>query len=381
VARRRRIQRRGTLPVRAGVTVLIAAYNEELVIGRTLEYVLASVHPVTEVIVVDDGSTDGTAAMVRDVAALDGRVRLIQQRNAGKWAALNRGFAAATQPFVVTLDADTLFTPTTVGHLLAGFRSSRVGAVAGVIRVGNFSRNVVTRWQALEYVTQIGLERAASAHLGAIAVVPGACAAWRTAAVVEVGGYSGATLAEDCDLTLMLHQYGWQVEQADDAVAYTEAPETLDALLRQRVRWMYGTLQATWRHRNMLLRPRYGWLGMFVLPLTVLTVLVPLVFTPFIAVVVLQMLSEQGPLRVLAYFALFSLAYGVLAALAVRLMRERPAHLLMVPLYRLIYEPLRAYLLYASLGRALRGVGLGWNKLRRTAHMDDVPASPVAVRV
>jgi cellulose synthase/poly-beta-1,6-N-acetylglucosamine synthase-like glycosyltransferase/peptidoglycan/xylan/chitin deacetylase (PgdA/CDA1 family) len=382
VLRRRRTGRRavGSAPGTAGVSVLIAAYNEELVITRTLEYVLASAHPVSEVIVVDDGSTDGTAAMVRDVAARDPRVRLVQQRNAGKWAALNRGFAEVTQPLTVTLDADTLFTRTTIGELVAGFHSPRVGAVAGVIRVGNYSRNVVTRWQALEYLTQIGLERGAAAYLDAIAVIPGACAAWRTDAVRQAGGYSGATLAEDCDLTLMLHQYGWRVEQADHAIAYTEAPETLDALLRQRVRWMYGTLQATWRHRNMILRPRYGWLGMFVLPLNVLTVLVPLVFTPFITLVVLRMLTEQGPLRVLLYFALFTLVYGVLSAVAVWLMRERPGHLLMVPLYRLIYEPLRAYLLYASLGRALRGAGVGWNKLKRTAHMDDVPAPAVAVR-
>ena len=363
-----------------GVSVLIAAYNEELVITRTVEYVLASAYPVREVIVVDDGSTDGTAAMVRDLAARDSRVRLISQQNAGKWAALNRGFGAVTQPFVVTLDADTLFTPQTVTELMKGFRSPRVGAVAGVIKVGNYSRNVITRWQALEYLTQIGVERSASALLNGVMVIPGACAAWRKSAVLQAGGYSDATLAEDCDLTLMLHQYGWQVEQADDAVAYTEAPETLDALLKQRVRWMFGTLQATWRHRNMLLRPKYGWLGMLIMPMAVLTVLVPLVFTPFIAIVVAQMLAKQGILHVAMYFGLFSAIYGVMAAVALYLMKERPVHLLMVPVYRLIYEPLRAYLLYASLGTALRGVRLGWNKLARTANMDEIVPQPNIVQ-
>jgi biofilm PGA synthesis N-glycosyltransferase PgaC len=363
-----------------GVSVLIAAFNEELVITRTVEYVLASKYPVREVIVVDDGSTDGTAAMVRDLAARDHRVRLIQQANSGKWAALNRGFGAVTQPFVVTLDADTLFTPDTVTELMGGFRSPRVGAVAGVIKVGNYSRNVITRWQALEYLTQIGVDRSASALLNAVMVIPGACAAWRKSAVLQAGGYSDATLAEDCDLTLMLHQYGWQVEQADKAVAYTEAPETVDALLKQRVRWMFGTLQATWRHRNMLLRPRYGWLGMLIMPMAVLTVLVPLVFTPFIAIVVVQMISNQGLGAVLLFFGLFSAIYGVMAAVALYLMKERPSHLLMVPLYRLIYEPLRAYLLYASLGTALRGVRLGWNKLARTANMDELATRPNVVQ-
>jgi peptidoglycan-N-acetylglucosamine deacetylase len=142
---------------------------------------------------------------------------------------------------------------------------------------------------------------------------------------------------------------------------------------------MHGTVQATWRHRTMLFRPRFGWLGMLVMPMAVLTIVLPLLFTPFITLVVIDMLAEQGPLPVLFYFGIFSLIYGAMAAVAVRLLGERPVHLLMVPLYRLIYEPLRAYLLYASLGTATRGVKLGWQKLARTAHMDEVTHEPVAV--
>ncbi|MGY1659620.1 bifunctional polysaccharide deacetylase/glycosyltransferase family 2 protein [Geodermatophilus sp. SYSU D00705] len=368
-------------PVNMGrppVSVLIAAFNEEKVIARTLDYLLASKYPIGEIIVVDDGSTDGTSAAVRSVADRDERVRLIRQDNAGKWAALNNGFAEARHEFVVTLDADTLFTPTTVARLMEQFHSPRVGAVAGVIKVGNYSTNVITRWQALEYVTQIGLERAAGALLNAVMVVPGACAAWRKAAVLEAGGYDNATLAEDCDLTLALHQHGWQVEQADQAVAWTEAPETLDALLRQRVRWMYGTIQAVWRHRNMLLRPRYGWLGMLFMPMTVVTLVVPLVFTPLILLGVVQTLADQGPLMLALYFGLFAVVYGLLAVIAVKLLDERAEHLLMVPVYRLIYEPLRVYLLYASLGTAVRGIRLGWGKLARTAHMDEVATATAA---
>lgn len=382
VLRGRRSERRRSTATPA-VAVLIAAYNEELVIGRTLEYVLASDYPVGEIVVVDDGSTDGTAAVVRDVAERDDRIRLIQQRNRGKWAALNNGFARVRSELVVTIDADTLVTPSTVGALVAGFTRPDVGAVAGVIKVGNVSRNLVTRWQALEYLTQIGVDRSAAALLNAVMVVPGACAAWRRTAVLRAGGYSGATLAEDCDLTLLLHRHGWRIEQADEAVAYTEAPETVDALLRQRVRWMYGTVQALWRHRGMMLRPRYGWLGMFVLPTAVLTLVLPLVFTPLVGLALVQMLASQGPVKVLLYLGLFAAIHGCFALVAVRLLKEHPRHLLVVPFYRFIYEPLRAYLLYASVGTALRGVRLGWNKLARTAHVDvshDVQ-DPIAPRV
>jgi cellulose synthase/poly-beta-1,6-N-acetylglucosamine synthase-like glycosyltransferase len=321
--------------------------------------------------------------MVLDVAERDDRIRLIQQRNQGKWAALNNGFGSVRSELVVTLDADTLVTPSTVGALVAGFSGADVGAVAGVIKVGNVSRNLVTRWQALEYLTQIGLERSAAAFLNAVMVVPGACAAWRRTAVLGAGGYSSATLAEDCDLTLLLHRHGWRIEQADEAVAFTEAPESLDALLRQRVRWMYGTVQALWRHRGMMFRPRYGWLGMFVLPTAVLTLALPLVFTPLVALALVQMLASQGPLTVLLYLGLFAAVHGCFALVAVRLLKEHPRHLIVVPIYRFIYEPLRAYLLYASLGTALRGVRLGWNKLARTAHIDVTPElqDPIAPRV
>jgi cellulose synthase/poly-beta-1,6-N-acetylglucosamine synthase-like glycosyltransferase/peptidoglycan/xylan/chitin deacetylase (PgdA/CDA1 family) len=383
LVRARRASRRVTA-ARPPVAVLIAAYDEEPVIGRTLEAVLASAYPVEQVVVVDDGSADATAARVLDVARRDPRVRLLRQPNRGKWSALNRGLAEVEQPFVVTIDADTLLTPTAVGALMGGFHRPDVGAVAGVVKVANHTRTLLTRWQALEYLTQIGVDRSAAALLDAVMVVPGACAAWRTAAVLQAGGYSGATLAEDCDLTLMLHQYGWRVEQADDAVALTEAPETVDALLRQRVRWTYGSLQAVWRHRNMLLHPRYGWLGMLTMPVTVLTVLLPVLFTPLVAVVALQMLAAQGPLPVLGLTASFALVHGAVAVVAVRLLGERPAHLLVVPLYRFVSEPLRAYLLYASLGTALRGVRLGWHRQARTAHVDEdvvrAAARPAAVR-
>jgi len=368
---RARWGRRGTTAETPPVSVVIAAYNEDRVIRRTLDHLLASAYPVAEIIVVDDGSTDDTADLVRRTGETDRRVRLVQQPNGGKWSALNRGFAAARSEHVVTLDGDTLFTPDTIRQLMARFSSPHTGAVAGVIKVGNFRRNLITRWQALEYITQIGLDRSAAAVLDAVMITPGACAAWRKEAVLQAGGYSDATLAEDCDITLMLHQLGWKVEQADEAVAYTEAPETLDDLLKQRVRWMYGTLQAVWRHRNMLLRPRYGWLGMLVMPIAATTILVPLVFTPFIVCSLFQLLVQQGALQVLLCFGAFAVIYGGMALVSVILQRERKVPLLMVPLYRFIYEPLRVYLLYTSLGTALRGVRLGWNKLERTAHMDD----------
>jgi biofilm PGA synthesis N-glycosyltransferase PgaC len=174
------------------VSVLLAAYNEEKVIARTLRSVLASDFPLLEVVVVDDGSVDGTAEVVRGIAARDPRVVLLQQPNRGKAPALNAGLAHVRGQFVVTLDADTVLTPVTVTRLVRHFALSHTGrlaAVAGVVVVGNRAQNLLTRWQALEYLTQIGIDRAAQDEMGAITIVPGACAAWRKEAIVSVVGY------------------------------------------------------------------------------------------------------------------------------------------------------------------------------------------------
>lgn len=367
------------------VSVVLAAYNEETVIARTLRSILASDYPITEVLVVDDGSSDSTADEVRLVASEDPRVRLLQQPNGGKSTALNNGVRAAAGEVVVTLDADTVMTSGTIARMVRHFaldEAGTLGGVAGVVRVGNRSRNMLTRWQGLEYVSQIGLDRSAQDALGAISIIPGACAAWRRTAILEAGGYSTDTLAEDCDLALSLHRHGWRVTQDDEALAYTEAPETVDALLTQRVRWTYGTLQAMWKHRSMLFRRHSGWLGWFVMPNYVLSFAFPIVFLPLVAFMALAAVERgEGPM-LLAYWGAFMVVQVLLSTIAVVLMRDDPRHLLVAPVYRLIADPMRAYLLYTAVLLAVKGVQVGWNKLVRTGSIDGgasvVPAGSVS---
>lgn len=224
----------------------------------------------------------------------------------------------------MTLDADTQFAPSTIANLLRHFAADpdgRLGAVAGVVKVGN-RHNLVTRWQAVEYIAQIGVERAAQDALGAIMIVPGACAAWRKTALQEAGGYSEATLAEDFDLTLTLHRLRYRVTQDDDAIAYTEAPEPLAALVKQRTRWVYGSLQTLWKHRALLCDP--GWLGMVLMPFTMLAIVVPLVFLPLVYVVAVTAVQAHGAQMVLAYVALFAAAHVVLTAADATRRRDLP---------------------------------------------------------
>lgn len=355
------------------VCVALAAYNEEPVIERTLRSIMSSTWPICEIVVVDDGSTDRTAAVIRRVAHEDPRVILVRKLNGGKAAALNDAMARATGDIVVTLDADTIIEPATIGNLVRHFTlpgNERLGGVAGVVKVGNRKTNLLTRWQALEYLTQIGIERSAQDALGAIMIVPGACAAWRREAIIEAGGYSRDTLAEDCDLALTLHERGWRVTQDDEAYSFTEAPQTTDDLLAQRTRWSYGTIQALAKHRLLLFNRKHKALGWFVLPNYLATLVVPFLFIPFVAVTTMLAIQTEGVWMALEYFGLFVLLQVGIAAIGIRLMHEDRKHLWLVPIYRVVYEPLRAYLLYTSFAAAMKGRRMGWNKLVRTGSMD-----------
>ena len=221
--------------------MLVPAHNEEKVIGRTLQALVSSDCPELEIIVVDDGSNDRTAS----IAAAFGPhgVRVIQLPHSGKAQALRVGFAAADHPVIVALDADTVCGRWTVRRLVEPFGDPRVGAVAGNPKVGN-RRTLLTQFQVLEYVVTLNLERRVYSMLNCVPVVPGAVGAWRRTAVARVGGFPADTLAEDTDVTLALGRAGYRVRYLPAAVAYTEAPETLRQLSRQRNRWAFGMLQS-----------------------------------------------------------------------------------------------------------------------------------------
>ena len=179
---------------------------------------------------------------------------MYRKENGGKSSALNYGLRFARGEILVALDADTLFRPAASRRSLRPLADPAVGAVAGNAKVGN-RINLVTRWQAIEYITSQNLDRRAFALLNCITVVPGAIGAWRRDVVIEAGGFSDQTLAEDQDLTMTLLREGWHIAYAERAVALTEAPDTMRGLARQRFRWSFGTLQCAWKHRARLPPP------------------------------------------------------------------------------------------------------------------------------
>jgi peptidoglycan-N-acetylglucosamine deacetylase len=192
------------------VSVIIAAYNEEKVIEKTVRSVLDNGYDDLEVVVVDDGSKDRTLSVLHEKFGLNERVRILTQPNGGKSAALNRAIAEAHNNILIALDADTIFRRGTIEKLVRHFADPQTGAVSGNARVGNRSK-WITRFQSIEYIMGFNLDRRALDVLNAITVVPGAAGAWRRDLIVQLGGFGHDTLAEDTDLTLAIRRLGYEI--------------------------------------------------------------------------------------------------------------------------------------------------------------------------
>lgn len=250
-------ERKATPAMLPPVSVLIPAFNEGPVIQDAIRSILRLDYPRLEVLIIDDGSTDDTAAKA---AALEGRhgkaiVRVISKANAGKAAALNTGIALARYPFVCCIDGDSTLAPGSLRAAMRHFRDRRVAAVAGNVKVEN-RRNLWSRLQALEYIEGLNMPRRAQGFLRAVNIIPGPIGVFRRDVLRQIGGYDTDTFAEDADLTLKILTHGYRIEYAPDAIAYTEAPETLMGLLRQRYRWTRGILQAIGKRRGALISTR-----------------------------------------------------------------------------------------------------------------------------
>src|ERR1700732_3713057 len=372
------------------VCVLIPAHNEETVIVQTVKSVLASDVKDLQVIVVNDGSSDRTGELLDGHFGQNPRVRILHQVNRGKAAALSRALGEAQTEIVVTIDADTDIEPDAISKLLRHFSDEKVGAVAGNVKVGNRSR-WLTRWQALEYITSQNMEKRAFDLLNCITVVPGALGAWRKKAIEAAGGITADTVAEDADLTIAIRRLGWRVTYDEEAVAWTEAPETPGVLIRQRFRGTFGTLPSFWKHSDTLFRPKYGTLGWIALPnifvfQLVLPLISPIIDLMFLGSIALwaigqlhiarlpQLWTTADVQRSLFFFIGFVLIDVLTCMVAFALERKEDWTLLIpVLLQRFYYRQLMYVVLFRSVKEAVSGRPVGWRGVE-----PDSPRAPRA---
>lgn len=345
---------------RGRVAVVVPAYNEAAGIEATVRSLAASTwEGELEIIVVDDGSSDGTAEIVESLE-VEG-LTLIRQANTGKPGALNTGIAASTGEVIVLVDGDTVFEPTTITYLVAPFSDSRVGAVSGNAKVANRTR-LLGRWQHIEYVMGFNLDRRLLDELQAITTVPGAIGAFRREALEGPAPVSDDTIAEDTDLTIAVGREGWRVVHRADAIAWTEAPSSVNDLWKQRYRWSYGVLQSVWKHRRAMIEPAP--VGRIGLSYTLVFQVVVGLAAPVVDVAAVFALAT-GDQAILATWAGFTAAQLVLAVVAFRLDGESLKALWALPLQQVFYRQMMYLVVVQSVLSAAAGVRLRWHSLRR----------------
>ncbi|MCP2338046.1 bifunctional polysaccharide deacetylase/glycosyltransferase family 2 protein [Actinomadura rupiterrae] len=350
------------------VSVIVPAYNEEAGIAATVRSLLNTDYPgPLEVIVVDDGSTDATAEIVARLA-LPG-VRLMRKPNGGKPGALNVGIAASVGEILVLVDGDTVFQRDTIRHIVAPLAADpEVGAVSGNTKVANRG-GLLGRWQHLEYVIGFNLDRRMFDVARCMPTIPGAIGAFRRRTLVSVGGVPTDTLAEDTDLTMAICRAGWRVVYAEHALAWTEVPDSLRQLWRQRYRWCYGTLQAMWKHRRSLVeRGTFG--RRCLLYLTAFQVVLPL-FAPAVDLFAVFGLFFMDPVAPITMWALFAGAQVAAGGYALWLDGERLRPLWTMPLQQVVYRQLLYLVVVQSVVTAVLGTRLRWHTIRRTGTFAD----------
>lgn len=360
------------------VSIIVPAYNEEVNIVSSLQNLLKQTYPNFNIIMVDDGSKDSTYEKAVEAFPNHANLKIFTKSNGGKATALNFGISQTDAEYVVCIDADTKLQQDAVKYMIARFLNSnpeeKIAAVAGNVKVGN-GVNWLTKWQAIEYTTSQNFDRLAYAHINAITVIPGAIGAFKRSVIIEAGGYSSDTLAEDCDITVKILKAGYTVANENRAVAVTEAPETVKQFLKQRFRWTYGIMQMFWKQRQTFLNPKYKGLGLWAMPNILLFQYIIPFFSPMADVIMFfGILSGNGD-KIFTYYLIFLLVDASLALVAFIVQREKLINLLYIIPQRFGYRWLMYIVLFKSLRKALKGEMQSWGFLKRTGNVKEIATS------
>ncbi len=259
------------------VSVLIPAWNEEIGIVKTIASVLNTEYARLQIVVINDGSTDGThERVVRFIDDYDRTehagtaIKYLNLPNGGKARAMNRALAHAEGDIVITIDADSVMAPDTIANMVKHFDDSSVGGVAGNVIVGNRKKPI--EWmQQMEYLYGFFFKRA-DALFNAVYIIGGAAAAYRRNVLMEMGGFDHSIITEDIEMSTRILSHGYKTRYACDAVVYTEGPSNLKGLCDQRLRWKYGRIMTFIKHRKLffsLRRAHNPYLTFAVLPIAV----------------------------------------------------------------------------------------------------------------
>ncbi|MET1064294.1 MAG: glycosyltransferase family 2 protein [Arthrobacter sp.] len=367
------------------VSIIVPAYNEATVIENCVRSIQLTRYDRYEVILVDDGSVDNTAELMRALAAGDPRIKVLTQPNAGKGAALNHGIRNSTGEVLMFVDADGIFSRHTVEKMLQGFEDERTGAVCGDDRPVNLNR-VQTRMLAFISHIGTGMVRRALTVIGCLPIVSGNIGAFPRRVLEEIGVFREDTVGEDLELTWRVHQAGYRVVFAPRALVYAESPSTIAALWRQRVRWARGLLQTMAVHKGMIGNLRQGAFGAYLLFNAITMVVLPLVQIVVLLDLVLLLALGYSPLgggalAVLGWLGVIVMLVLTVCALGMNRAWKDLRHIWVLPLIPL-YSLFTSLTMLVALVQELRGTEAHWNKLTRTGVISvNVPQPRAEVRV
>lgn len=275
------------------VSVLIPAWNEEVGIIKTVQSVVNTHYPNLEIVVINDGSTDGTHALVTDyISKYDkqqehakANIKYLCLSNGGKAKALNNALDCASGEFILTIDADSVMDSKAIKNVLKQFEDQHVGAVAGNVIVGNRRKNLALL-QQLEYMYGFFFKRADSVF-NAVYIIGGASAAYRKSTLEAVGGFDEDIITEDIEMSTRILAHGFKTRYAADAVVYTEGPVEWRGLCKQRLRWKFGRLLTFLKHRKLFfsIKANNPYLTFMLLPVAIyaefLLLVEPVLFSLF----------------------------------------------------------------------------------------------------
>jgi cellulose synthase/poly-beta-1,6-N-acetylglucosamine synthase-like glycosyltransferase len=324
------------VPLTSPLTVIVPAYNEEATIKQTINSIIQSEYLNKQIIVIDDGSTDRTCAVVSqyETQLPNGTFLLIRKPNGGKASAINLALRFAKGDIVIIVDADSVLEQNALKDMARELQQPGVIAVSGKIKVRNPS-NVLASCTALELVMGAALLRPPFSMFGVVMIVPGGIGGFHKKAIINRGLYDDDTLTEDFDVTMKLLKTGG-LSVGIHAISYTEVPLTLKNFYKQRIRWNRGNFQTLMKHKNAMSTRRYGMLHEFGYPLTLFTLAVP----PFLDIIVaafavLAIVGGTG-ISLIVPFMLFASLQILLAAIAIEIDGKREWRLLLYSLFAVI---------------------------------------------
>ena len=372
------------------ISIIVPAYNEEKCIAGTIETLLEAYYPDREIIVVDDGSTDNTYQIAQSYTKLG--VKLVKRPNGGKAAALNHSLQFATGEIIICVDADSMVARSSLIEIVRRFEDPSVVAVAGNVKVLNRNK-FLAACQALEYIFDINISRRGLDTFGAVIVVPGCLGAFRRKNLISSGGWDTQTVVEDFDATVKIFKggafdqgnpnsplylqdpnldsatkgmkTGKVVQASSAAVVYTEAPETLRGLWKQRLRWYRGNIQTLLKHKDAFINPRFGALYSLGFPYIIISMIfIPIsMFAVVISAIIAILAGETVPL--LLIFGVFVLLQFVVSILAIELDDEDLKLALYAPFFVLGYKHLLDLVKIKATFDVLTKQKMGWDKLER----------------